>query len=100
LTFLDNNLQYFFVFLSVCFTMMTLIVVAVKGKDYIIDIQRDEFTIFTYRQKGIDLTGSYSVGWSFGVTIVSTIVTLISFSLFIFEYKLLQSQIPLSTEES
>jgi len=88
------------VFVSVCFTMMTLIVVAVKGKDYIIDIKKDEFTIFTYRQKGIDLTGSYSVGWSFGVTILSTIVTLISFSLFIFEYKLLQSQIPLSTDES
>ncbi|XP_071149411.1 uncharacterized protein [Mytilus edulis] len=83
-----------------CFSMMTLIVVAVKGKDYVADLQKDHYGILTYQQLGIDLTGSYSIGWSFGVTILSAIITFISFSLFIFEYKLLQAQIALPTEDS
>lgn len=78
---------------------MTLIVVAIKGKDYVMELKRDHYELYTYQQLGIDLTGSYSIGWSFGVVILSAIITFVSFSLFIFEYRLLQMQVPIPTAE-
>lgn len=67
-------------------------VMGIKGKDYVYDLQRNEFIVFSYGQRNIDITGTLSLGWSFVVNIIAAIFTYGSFAFLAAEYKLLPEE--------
>jgi len=66
---------------------MSATVMGIKGKDYIHDLKRNDYTVFAFGQKSIDITGVVSLGWSFVVNILGAIFTYLACFFFAAEYK-------------
>ncbi|KAL3859006.1 hypothetical protein ACJMK2_009247 [Sinanodonta woodiana] len=74
-------------FSAACLVSMTVVVMGVKGKDYIYSMKTDTELIFRYFLKGVVLSGLYEIGWSMIVAIVASLVTFIAFLVCFFEYR-------------
>ncbi|OWF47871.1 uncharacterized protein LOC110453814 [Mizuhopecten yessoensis] len=76
-------------FSAASLAIMSGTVMGIKGKDYVYDLQRNEYVVFSYNQKKIDITGPLNLGWSFVVNVFAAIFTYASFAFLAVEYKLL-----------
>ncbi|KAK6180356.1 hypothetical protein SNE40_012527 [Patella caerulea] len=74
------------IFTAGCMVLMAVIVIGVKGEDFCMDIKRDRWKLFEYFVSGVDASGVFSVGWSFIVAILSSIITLVSFGFCMMEF--------------
>ncbi|XP_069126128.1 uncharacterized protein [Argopecten irradians] len=79
-------------FSAASLAIMSGTVMGIKGKDYVYDLQRNEYIVFSYNQRRIDITGPLNLGWSFVVNVLAAIFTYASFAFLAAEYKLLPEE--------
>ena len=72
---------------------MSAIVMGIKGKDYIVDLQRNDFKMYDYGQRRIDITGPMTYGWSFVVNVFASFLIFVSCILLALDYKLIPGNI-------
>lgn len=66
---------------------MAVIVMGMKGRDYLLELKQDEEKIYQSYLNGVILNGYYQIGWALILAIVSALVNFISFGFFLLEYK-------------
>ncbi|XP_046328843.1 uncharacterized protein LOC124112758 [Haliotis rufescens] len=74
------------IFSAGCMTLMALIVMGIKGKDFCVDIRRDISKLLHYFALRVNAYGSFYIGWSYVIAILSSIVTLSSFAFCMLEF--------------
>lgn len=75
------------VIFSACMISMSVIVMGMKGRDYLLELKQDEEKIYQSYLNGIIINGYYRIGWALILAIVAALVNFISFGFFILEYK-------------
>jgi hypothetical protein len=73
-------------------TIMTVIVIGVKGRDYITEVKQDNKMVFDYFLRGVDTSGEFVMGWAFVIAVASSLVNYASFVFYLLEYKSLTKQ--------
>lgn len=74
-------------FTSACMIAMMVIVMAMKGRDYLLEMKQGEDKIYKYHLQGKHISGHYEIGWAMIVAIVASLINFISFAFFLLEYK-------------
>jgi hypothetical protein len=66
---------------------MAVIVMGMKGRDYLLELKEDDDERFKYFLKGIIISGYYEIGWALILAIVASLIDYISFGFFLLEYQ-------------
>ncbi|CAL1526918.1 unnamed protein product [Lymnaea stagnalis] len=74
------------IFTSGCMTLMALVVMGIKGHDYLKLLKQDEQEVVRLLAINVDVLGSFYVGWSFVVSVISAFITLASFMFCMIEF--------------
>ncbi|WAR23989.1 hypothetical protein MAR_037658 [Mya arenaria] len=74
-------------FTSACMIAMAVVVMGMKGRDYLLSMKEDPDKIYRYFLNGIKINGYYQIGWALILAIVASLVNYISFAFFLLEYK-------------
>ncbi|KAH3697408.1 uncharacterized protein LOC127862865 [Dreissena polymorpha] len=74
-------------FTSACMIAMTVVVMGMKGRDYLLAMKEDEEKIYRSFLNGIIINGYYQIGWAIILAIVASLINYISFAFFLLEYK-------------
>ncbi|XP_060562262.1 uncharacterized protein LOC132721903 [Ruditapes philippinarum] len=74
-------------FTSACMIAMAVIVMGMKGRDYLLELKEDDDERFKYFLKGIIISGYYEIGWALILAIVASLIDYISFGFFLLEYQ-------------
>ncbi|WAR24010.1 hypothetical protein MAR_037679 [Mya arenaria] len=70
-----------------CMIAMAVVVMGMKGRDYLLSMKEDPDKIYRYFLNGIKINGYYQIGWALILAIVASLVNYISFAFFLLEYK-------------
>ena len=65
---------------------MAVIVMGMKGQDYLLELKQNEKRIYLDFVKGIVISGYYQMGWALILAIVAALVNFISCAFFLLEY--------------
>lgn len=74
-------------FTSACMIAMAVIVMGMKGRDYMLEMKNDDERRFKLYLKGYVIAGYYEIGWALILAIVASLISYISFGFFLLEYK-------------
>ncbi|XP_059172573.1 uncharacterized protein LOC131953420 [Physella acuta] len=74
------------IFTSGCMTLMALVVMGIKGHDYLKTLKQDDREVVRFLAMGVDALGVFYVGWSFVVSVISAFITLASFMFCMIEF--------------
>ncbi|XP_060601172.1 epithelial membrane protein 3-like [Ruditapes philippinarum] len=74
-------------FTSACMITIAVIVMGIKGREYLLELKEDDDEMFKYFLKGIIISGFYEIGWAFILAIVASLIDYISFGFFLLEYQ-------------
>jgi K+-sensing histidine kinase KdpD len=66
---------------------MAVIVMGMKGRDYMLEMKNDDERRFKLYLKGYVIAGYYEIGWALILAIVASLISYISFGFFLLEYK-------------
>lgn len=66
---------------------MAVVVMGMKGRDYLLELKQDDDNKFQYYLKHIIISGYYEIGWALIIAIVAALINFISFGFFLLEYK-------------
>ncbi|GFO07133.1 hypothetical protein PoB_003363800 [Plakobranchus ocellatus] len=67
------------IFTSGSMTLLALVVMGVKGHDYLAELKVDDREVLRLLATGVDILGPFYVGWSFVVALISALITMSSF---------------------
>lgn len=67
-------------------TLMALVVMGIKGHDYLKTLKQDDREVVRFLAMGVDALGVFYVGWSFVVSVISAFITLASFMFCMIEF--------------
>ncbi|XP_035825645.1 uncharacterized protein LOC118477686 [Aplysia californica] len=74
------------IFTAGCMTLMALVVMGIKGNDYLKNLKLDEREVIRYLGRSVDVLGGFYIGWSFIVAVISAFITLASFMFCMIEF--------------
>lgn len=67
-------------------TLMALVVMGIKGHDYLKALKMDDREVLRFFALSVDILGAFYVGWSFIVAVISAFITLASFMFCMVEF--------------
>ncbi|BFY99354.1 hypothetical protein BsWGS_02394 [Bradybaena similaris] len=74
------------IFTAGCMTLMALVVMGIKGHDYLKALKMDDREVLRFFALSVDILGAFYVGWSFIVAVISAFITLASFMFCMVEF--------------
>lgn len=66
---------------------MAVVVMGMKGRDYLLELKGEDDKKFRFFLKGVIISGYYEIGWALILAIVASLINYISFGFFLLEYK-------------